>query len=194
MARRYAFGLTDFTPVQTIYRLHFHTPLLNVDPVYRPYLRTARLEVDRNVVGSRFCPLATLAKPFCLKPILDVIYERLDGGQEHIVLLILDAAHQMRGFKVLASGAQAHVWLDRKLLFRSALLLGAKSIIVVHNHPTGSTTPSPHDLKMTRLIARGGRLMDITVIDHVIYTTDAILSLREQKPELFQVEDDDEEG
>jgi DNA repair protein RadC len=116
----------------------------------------------------------------------------LDGEQEHIILLILNA-QEMRGFKVLASGAQAHVWLDRKLLFRNALLLGAKSIIVVHNHPSGSTTPSPHDLKMTRLIARGGRLMDIDIIDHVIYTSDSILSLREQKPELFQVEDEDAE-
>ena len=178
MARRYSFGLTDLTPVQTIYRLH---------------LRTPRLKVDRRLVGSRSFDLTTLVKPAYLKHILDAIFETLDDDQEHIVILILNAAQEMRGFKVLASGAQDHVWLDRKLLFRNALLLGAKSIIVVHNHPSGSTAPSPHDLKMTRLIARGGRLMDIDIIDHVIYTSDDILSLREQKPELFQVEDEDAE-
>jgi DNA repair protein RadC len=46
---------------------------------------------------------------------------------------------------------------------------------------------------MTRLIARGGRLMHIDIIDHVIYTSDSILSLREQKPELFQIENEDAE-
>lgn len=178
MARQHSFRLTDLTPVQTIYHLHF---------------RTVRLEVDRRLMGSRSFDLTTLVTPAYLKHILDAIFEGLDADQEHIILIILNAAHEMRGFKVLASGAQDHVWLDRKLLFRNALLLGAKSILVVHNHPSGSTTPSPHDLKMTRLIARGGRLMDINIIDHVIYTSDSILSLREQKPELFQVEDEDAE-
>jgi hypothetical protein len=181
MARRYSFGLTDLTPVQTIYRVHF---------------QTARLKVDRKLVGSRSFELTTLVKSPFLKPILDAIFETLEDDQEHILILILNAAHEMRGFKILASGAQDHIWLDRKILFRNALLLGAKSIILVHNHPSGSLAPSPHDIKLTKLLTRGGRLLDIDIIDHVIYTPDDVLSLREQKPELFKEEDEleDEDG
>jgi DNA repair protein RadC len=53
-------------------------------------------------------------------------------------------------------------------VFRPAIRMNASSIIPVHNHPSGDSTPSPDDVAVTRAFVNAGKMMDISILDHLI--------------------------
>lgn len=108
------------------------------------------------------------------------IYRDLDADTEHFVVLALDAQHHVIGFKVVATGGMDFAQVDTRLVFRAALLLGATSIIVVHNHPSGHPEPSQDDLRITSSLVRLGDLLNIEVLDHLVLGTDRYVSLRQR--------------
>jgi DNA repair protein RadC len=57
----------------------------------------------------------------------------------------------------------------------------APAIIVVHNHPSGDPKPSPDDIQITRALVEAGKLLDITVLDHLIIGKGSYTSLKEKK-------------
>jgi len=64
-------------------------------------------------------------------------------------------------------------------LFRDAVRLNATGVILVHNHPSGDSTPSPDDLRLTAEALAAGRLLDIQLLDHLIVAGDGFVSLRD---------------
>jgi DNA repair protein RadC len=71
-------------------------------------------------------------------------------------------------------------------VFKAALLSNAHTIIVAHNHPTGELTPSDEDLQTTEQLVKVGRLLGVSVLDHIIVSFRGIKSLREYHPDLFE--------
>jgi DNA repair protein RadC len=65
-------------------------------------------------------------------------------------------------------------------LFTEAVRQVATGVILVHNHPPGDPTPSPDDLQLTAAALAAGRLLDIQVLDHIVVTRDAFVSLRDR--------------
>jgi DNA repair protein RadC len=65
-------------------------------------------------------------------------------------------------------------------LFRDAIRLNATGVILVHNHPSGDSTPSPDDLRLTAEALAAGRLLDIQLLDHLIVAGDGFVSLRDR--------------
>ena len=53
-------------------------------------------------------------------------------------------------------------------IFKQAIKKSAKSIILVHNHPSGETSPSQEDIEITTRLKKAGELLDVTLLDHVI--------------------------
>ena len=54
-------------------------------------------------------------------------------------------------------------------IFKPAILLGASAFIMVHNHPSGDVTPSEEDISITGRIIECGNILDIPLMDHIIY-------------------------
>ena len=69
---------------------------------------------------------------------------------------------------------------------KAALLSNAHSIVLAHNHPSGSPEPSSDDLETTKQLIAAGKIMGVQVIDHLIVTDTAIYSIRESHPLLFE--------
>ena len=65
-------------------------------------------------------------------------------------------------------------------VFHCAIQHNAASIIAVHNHPSGSLTPSVEDINITRSLVQAGKLLDITVYDHLIVANGQFTSMREK--------------
>jgi DNA repair protein RadC len=65
-------------------------------------------------------------------------------------------------------------------LFRDAVRLTAAGVILVHNHPSGDPTPSPDDLHLTAEAIAAGRLLDISLLDHLVIGHDAWVSMRDR--------------
>jgi len=64
-------------------------------------------------------------------------------------------------------------------LYQKALVLGAYSVIVAHNHPSDSTQASAEDRKVTQQLKDAGALLGIKLLDHIIFTDDSYFSFQE---------------
>ncbi len=89
---------------------------------------------------------------------------------ETMKLILLNRANRVLGIATLSSGGTSGCILDAKTVFQYALKANASSIILTHNHPSGNRQPSQQDLEITRKIKEGGKLLDISLLDHVIIT------------------------
>lgn len=68
--------------------------------------------------------------------------------------------------------------LPLRQIVSDALAFGASGLVIGHNHPRGSSTPSRADIDATRLLARTLRPLDIVVLDHLVIAQDGIASFR----------------
>jgi DNA repair protein RadC len=156
-----------------------------IETLYRRTIRTIKLKISPDYIRSRDMELQTIGNPDDVYTILQAVFSTLDDDQEHLVLLIMNVANDVVGYKVIASGAQGAARVDCKVLFRNALLLGAVNIILAHNHPSGNLEPSKHDLALTRKVAEGARLLDMELLDHIIVSSKGYRSLRGMNPREF---------
>ena len=93
-----------------------------------------------------------------------------DLPHEEFWVLYLNSANRVIHKCRLSSGGITHTIVDIRLLFKNALEQGAVSLILVHNHPSGSTTPSKEDIELTQRVRNVGDTLDIKLLDHVIVT------------------------
>lgn len=143
------------------------------------------VEAIRIRLAARCQPGDAVVTPEAAVRLMRPLYENLDADQEHVSLLALDSKMRLLAVKVpLFSGGQDEAVVDPKVLFRTALLVGAANLILVHNHPTGDPTPSVDDVNLTRDLLAGGRLLGIKIADHLVLGDDTYVSLRETQPGL----------
>lgn len=100
--------------------------------------------------------------------LLHRLFAQLEADQEHFLILGLTSKNAVLRYKLISSGGQASTAIDPKIVFRSALLMGAARIILSHNHPSGNPTPSDEDRRVTKCLMRVGRALDLPVLDHII--------------------------
>ena len=101
--------------------------------------------------------------------------------QEKVLLLMLDVKGKLLAQKVISVGTVNASLVSPREVFLEALAHRAVSIVLLHNHPSGDPTPSPEDLFLTEKIAKGGEMLDIALLDHIIIGDGRAVSLREQK-------------
>jgi len=99
---------------------------------------------------------------------------------ELFYVLMLDRANQVFAYKQISQGGITSTFSDAKLIFQTALLCHAPSIIIMHNHPSGNAKPSSADVKMTKQIVEGGKILEITVLDHLILTAEGHFSFADE--------------
>ena len=103
------------------------------------------------------------------------------ADREHFVLMMLDTKNQVVGLHTVSIGDLSSSIVHPREVFKVAVLTGAASIIVAHNHPSGDTAPSPEDIAVTRRLSDAGELLGIEVLDHVIIGGEiAFVSLKEK--------------
>jgi DNA repair protein RadC len=83
-------------------------------------------------------------------------------------VLYLDQAGKLKHFGILSQGGITATTVDPRLIFKKALQEEAVSIIISHNHPSGSLQPSRADELLTTKINEGAKLLDIKLLDHII--------------------------
>lgn len=91
-----------------------------------------------------------------------------DRAQEAFGVMYLNAKHQCLAVQMVGLGSLSSVEVHPREVFRGALIAGAQAIILVHNHPSGTTDPSNDDLAITQRLKEVGVLMGVPVLDHLI--------------------------
>jgi len=105
-----------------------------------------------------------------------------DEASECLVVVMLDTKNHPIGIHEVSRGGLNFAAAHPREVFRAALVAGAASIILGHNHPTGNVTPSANDKTLTIELKKAGELLGVSVLDHVIVGlgTDKYTSLKEQ--------------
>ena len=97
---------------------------------------------------------------------------------ERVRVLYLDTRNRLMLDHHVGDGSVDEAAIHPREVVKKALEVGATALILVHNHPSGNPEPSRADIDITRRIAEAGRLLGITVHDHVIVGGDSHVSLR----------------
>ena len=100
-------------------------------------------------------------------------YERLlllldDPQQEHFFVMYLNQNNKVLKAECVSKGGVTHAIADPKVIFKNAINIGATALILSHNHPSGSPTPSEEDRLLTKKLTAAGKLLDINIVDHII--------------------------
>jgi len=116
------------------------------------------------------------------EPMLGVnaLREHTDIGsleQEHFWAIHLNASQRVLKISLVAKGSLAQVSVHPRDIFRDAVRMNAHSIILAHNHPSESPTPSPADLELTERMVEAGKLLGIPVLDHLVICRDSFVSI-----------------
>jgi DNA repair protein RadC len=90
--------------------------------------------------------------------------------QEEFKVILMDRNNQILGIFNQSKGGITSTVVDLRITFGVALKSKATSIILGHNHPSGTLTPSAQDKTLTKRFVEAGKLLDIAVLDHLIIT------------------------
>lgn len=103
-----------------------------------------------------------------------------DLPHEEFWIIYLDNSNKILQKSQLSKGGITGTLVDVRLVFKSALELGATAIILAHNHPSGGLKPSQADKQLTQKLIQGGKSLDIKVLDHLIVTQKSYFSFADE--------------
>ena len=96
---------------------------------------------------------------------------------EWFCCLFLNNQHQLIFFEKLFRGTVNQASVHPRVILRRALELNSSALILVYNHPSGSTTPSACDIHITKTLTTLLSEIDVRVLDHLIVTTSTVVSM-----------------
>ena len=94
-----------------------------------------------------------------------------DMPEEYLYMIALDVTGTPLGLFEISHGTMDYTVVDARSVFLRALLVGAASVIFIHNHPSGSAEPSDEDNCMVTKMTNAGNLLGIRVLDSIIVTS-----------------------
>jgi DNA repair protein RadC len=98
--------------------------------------------------------------------------------RERAHVLYSDAAQRYLGEAAVGAGSIASLVLDPREILATGFSLGARGMILAHNHPSGDCRPSRADLIATRRLSLLGQAVDLPLLDHLIITSASAYSMR----------------
>lgn len=101
-------------------------------------------------------------------------------SKEHFKIAILDTKNQILTIENISVGTLNASIVHPRDVFKVAIKKNANSIILIHNHPSGDTTPSNEDINITNRLIDAGNLIGIKVLDHIIIGDNKYLSFKEK--------------
>ena len=93
-----------------------------------------------------------------------------DKPYEEFCILLLNRANRLIRKECISEGGISGTVVDPKKIFKIALDYHATGIILGHNHPSGNTKPSESDIRITNKIVEAGKLLEVSVLDHIVVT------------------------
>jgi DNA repair protein RadC len=108
------------------------------------------------------------------------------AAQEHFVVVTLNSANFVINVHDVTAGLVNQAPIAPREAFAKAIEDRAVSVILAHNHPSGSTEPSEQDFAITRMLCAAGKVLQIPVIDHIIVGKGGYTSMCRLDPEMFE--------
>jgi DNA repair protein RadC len=103
-----------------------------------------------------------------------------DLRHEVFRVALLDAKNGLLADRIVSEGTLSATLVHPREVFKPAILEGAVSVVLVHNHPSGDPTPSREDIRLTRQLVECARMLDFRIHDHVVIGRGRFVSLAER--------------
>jgi DNA repair protein RadC len=144
----------------------------------------AGIELGRRIAKAEWNQQPTTAKITSTREAIqycqaEFAYLAAEAVQEEFHIVTLDTKHKpIRTHRITVGTLDASLVHPREV-FRPAIRDAASAMILVHNHPSGDPTPSREDRQVTDQLTEAGKLIGITVLDHIVVAKDDAVSIRE---------------
>ena len=102
-----------------------------------------------------------------------------DEPEEHLYMICMNTKNRVLGVFEISHGTVNSSIVGVREIFQKALLANSVSIILMHNHPSGSSDPSREDIVITKKVAEAGNLLGVELLDHIVIG-DRYVSLKEK--------------
>ena len=102
-----------------------------------------------------------------------------DREREMCVSLALSTKYNVIGHTLVSIGTVNETIVHPRDVFRAAVALGAYAVLLIHNHPSGESSPSEADRRLTSRIAEAGRILQLQLLDHLIVGAATCFSFKE---------------
>ncbi len=136
------------------------------------------LELGRRRRESQFIQKPKIT---CSRDAYEIIKpELMDLSYEVFWVLLLNRANQVIKKSQISTGGISGTVADPKIIFKVALESLCSAIILVHNHPSGNLKPSAADINLTKKLKDAGNLLEIPVLDHLIFTDNGYMSFADE--------------
>ncbi|BAG09059.1 JAB domain-containing protein [Finegoldia magna] len=127
-------------------------------------------------------------KPEAFEKLLFNYFSLFKDEKERLISILLDTKNKIIGIDLVSIGTLNSSLVHPRELFRKAILAGANSIIIAHNHPSNSTEPSSADIAMAKRLEKCGDILGIPLLDSLIIAFDStpekkgrLLSMRQNQ-------------
>jgi DNA repair protein RadC len=134
----------------------------------------AAMELGRRRQASLSLERAVVASSGDIAQYLQSVLK--DYRHEVFAVIFLNRANKVRHFEIISEGGITGTVADPRIILKKALEEDAVSIILCHNHPSGSLKPSRADEELTTKIKEAARFFDIRVVDHIIVSENGYYS------------------
>ena len=101
-------------------------------------------------------------------------------SKEWMIVLLLDGKNRLSAIDICSIGTLNQSLVHPREIFKSALISSCAAIAMVHNHPSGDTTPSREDIEITRRIKEASEIIGIKLLDHVVVSDSEFTSFVER--------------
>lgn len=137
-----------------------------------------------NIISLKVCKEKSVEYSFerIIKPkdILKLVKTAVgDTDREYFMVINLNNQNLPNSIEITSIGSLTETMVSPREVFKSAIVSNSARIILCHTHPSGSTSPSDADIKITNALVKIGKFLDIPVIDHLIVGGDLVYSLME---------------
>lgn len=126
-------------------------------------------EVDKKIISPENAYL-----------IAKLILRMHEDTEEYMYMLCMNNKNVVTGVLQISHGNVNSAIVGTREVFQKALLANAVNIILMHNHPSGDPTPSKEDIQITDRLSEAGKILGVTLMDHLVIGRDGFVSLRER--------------
>ena len=137
----------------------------------------AVLELARRALTQRLQEKTLMENPQAVREYLQLQL----GGRQHEVfaVLFLDTQNRLVALEELFRGTLTQTSVYPREVVKQALTLNASSVVLAHNHPSGTAQPSRADEALTHTLKAALALVDVRVLDHFVVTASQAVSMAE---------------
>lgn len=102
--------------------------------------------------------------------------DEIDQDKEHMIVLGLMRNNNIKFVDIVTVGTLTGTLAHPREIFRRAIINAVSSVIIGHNHPSGNKQPSPEDIAVTQKLREAGKIIEIELTDHIIFTHEEFYS------------------